>query len=133
MTVIECQTPAEAGKALERAHRARTFSHVQYMKQDFVNKMFIAKDGMKKHLTDMKELALRLRLSGRDVDDAELASAILISVKDKRYKNNVTTDFRRNQRISAATRTRTIMRRKTKRSLILYFSSAKGNEKMLQL
>ena len=54
-----------------------------------MNKTFNAKDGMKKHLTDMKELSLRLRLAGRDVDDAELASAILISVKDKRYEHTI--------------------------------------------
>ncbi|KMS64749.1 hypothetical protein BVRB_043050, partial [Beta vulgaris subsp. vulgaris] len=44
MTVIECRTPADAWNALERSHRARTFSHVQFMKQDFINKTFNVKD-----------------------------------------------------------------------------------------
>ena len=89
MTVIECSTPQAAWKALESMHRAKTFSHLTYMKQDFFNKTFNVTDGMKKHLSDMKELALRLRLAGSNIEDGDLASTILISVKDKRYETTI--------------------------------------------
>jgi hypothetical protein len=85
MTVIECTTQKEAWEALEAMHRAKTFSHESYMKQDFFNKTFNATDGMKKHLTEMKELSLRLHLAGSNIEDGDLASTVLVSIKDKRY------------------------------------------------
>ena len=91
MTIIECDTPAEAWELLRREHRTASTANVIFLKQDMNSKTWNGTQDLKSYIEEMKEMSLRLKAVGHPVQEHDLCMMILIGIKEQEFSNTIAT------------------------------------------